>query len=56
MFSVDPTDASIGWLDSDHVIGKQLQVTNNSGRRTRKSKQGDNHGKLVVVEGLEVGL
>jgi hypothetical protein len=32
----------------------QLRM-NNSGRRKRKSKQGDSHGKLVLEE-LKVGL
>jgi hypothetical protein len=39
-----------------YISIKQLQVTNNSGRSTRTSKQGDSHGKFVVEEELEVGL
>jgi hypothetical protein len=41
---------------SSAIYVKQLQVTNNSGRSTRTSKQGDSHAKFVVEEELEVDL
>jgi hypothetical protein len=57
MFSAGPTDAPIGWLDSDHVMCllqvhvrssaievKQLQVTNIAAEaREQTSKQGHSH-------------
>jgi hypothetical protein len=44
-------------FDVDFASSVQFRaVTNNSGRSTRTSKQGDGQGKFVVEEELEEGL